>query len=47
MGIVSMNSLMASPGMRRELGDKIIAGFTANGVALKKRAESLRSSDAR
>ncbi|MFC2027464.1 SRPBCC family protein [Chloroflexota bacterium] len=35
-----------SPDMRRDLGDKIIAGFRANGEALKKRAESFSSTDA-
>ncbi len=29
-----------SPAIRNEFGAKIIAGFTANGIALKKRAES-------
>jgi len=29
-----------SPATRRDLGDKIIAGFTVNGLALKERAES-------
>jgi hypothetical protein len=35
-----------SPDVRREFGEGIIAGFTANGKALKKRAESFASMDA-
>ncbi len=34
-----------SPGTKKHFGDKIVTGFTANGLALKKRAESFSSTD--